>query len=337
MRGLIYFLLGCCVLVGCQESVETRKQRYLAQGNNSVKIRNVEEAERFYKEALKLDSCFADAWNNLGSLQYSLRKYSAAMMSYNEALTCKINYTEAYLNRANTAYELKEYYLALSDLEKVEKVKPDTVALHFARALVLTKLRRFDDAIKSFERAKALDTTNIEIDVNLGTLYYYKKDYKTAKEHFGRILKGHEDEPHTYNALAMVEGDLGNFDEALRLVNKALAKESSDAYFLNNRGYFKLMLGDIEGGREDIDRSIQIDPYNGWSYRNKGIYFVKKNQLQDAIRLLERAEKMDSFIENVYSYLAEVYANTGQQEKACAALVKSIERKENRAVSIKGC
>ena len=63
----LWWLSGI-LLLSCFDSKETKLQRFLIQSNDMVKKQNVEQAERLLNEALKLDSCFSDAWNNLGTL-----------------------------------------------------------------------------------------------------------------------------------------------------------------------------------------------------------------------------------------------------------------------------
>jgi uncharacterized protein with beta-barrel porin domain len=67
MRKILYSILFLGMAVACSDTKETRLQRYLLQGNEQVSLRNADGAERFFKEALRLDSCFADALNNLGT------------------------------------------------------------------------------------------------------------------------------------------------------------------------------------------------------------------------------------------------------------------------------
>ena len=67
---------------GCRDSKETRLQRFLLQSNGMLKDHQEERAEYYLKEALKIDSCFADAWNNLGTLYYSQKEYAKAMEQY---------------------------------------------------------------------------------------------------------------------------------------------------------------------------------------------------------------------------------------------------------------
>ncbi|MBT1712073.1 tetratricopeptide repeat protein [Fulvivirgaceae bacterium PWU5] len=319
MRQFVWCVWGVWLLAACSDSRETRMQRHLIQGNEMVKLQNLDVAERYFREAIKLDSCYADAWNNLGSLYYQQRKFTEALDSYDEALRCRPGYWEAYLNRANAAYEVHEYYRALDDLSHVEKMKPDTVALHIAKGLTYTKLRKFDDAMKSFRRARELDPRNTEIQVNIGTLYYYKKQYDSANQIFDAVLDVDQEgtDANVFNAKAMVAADQGRYDEAKKLLEHAVGDKADDAYFINNYGYVLLMKGDLETGRAYIDASIIIDPYNGWAYRNKGIYYLLSGKPEEALRLFQRAEKADPFVEKIHYYLGEAHWLMGDRDAAC--------------------
>jgi tetratricopeptide (TPR) repeat protein len=126
----------------------------------------------------------------------------------------------------------------------------------------------------------------------------------------------------------MIHAELGDYNKALELVNKAITIKPKDAYFVNNRGFIYLMLNKLPEALDDINRSIGMDPYNGWSYRNKGIYYLKVDKYRDALAMLTQAEKMDSFIEKVNFYLAEAYYKSGDPVKACLRYKKSLEREE---------
>lgn len=84
----------------------------------------------------------------------------------------------------------------------------------------------------------------------------------------------------------------------------------------------------MEKALTDINLSITLDPYNGWAYRNKGLYYLMSKRYEDAIRLLQRAESIDPFIEKVYLFLGEALYKNGNKKEACAHYAKALERKE---------
>src|SRR5882724_6309839 len=122
---IILFLLTAC------GSKEERIQKFLLKGNIASKERNWEQASYYYAEAIRLEPCYADAWNNLGTVYFQQQRYDKAMEYYDKALNCNPKFIDALLNRANTGYELKEYFRAVNDLEKAIELKPDTSVTYF--------------------------------------------------------------------------------------------------------------------------------------------------------------------------------------------------------------
>lgn len=321
-RTFLLAAVGLIVVVGggCRDSLETRKQRFLLQSNAMIRDRQDEKAEYYLREALKVDSCFADAWNNLGTLYFSRREYDKALEHYDNAIRCRSDYVDAYLNRANTAYELKLFYKMLADADKIIALRPDTVTGHFVRGLALTRLRDFNGAVRSFAQALRRDRNNADILVNLGTVYYYRRSYDSARHFLDKARHANPKEPNVYNSLAMIYIETDQLDSASAMLDQALALRPDDPYFINNRGYVRLLRGDLEAARTDIDNSIAADPDNGWAYRNKGYYQLLKGDNAEAIRLLEKARQMDDFIERVDQYLGEAYLAANDRARACTHL-----------------
>src|SRR5688572_26777282 len=92
-KWLVPFIAICC-----GDSKETRLQRFLIQSNTLIEHHETEQAERYLREALKLDSCFEDAWNNLGTLYFTRKMYAEALEHYNSAIACNPSYMPAYFN-----------------------------------------------------------------------------------------------------------------------------------------------------------------------------------------------------------------------------------------------
>ena len=164
--------------------------------------------------------------------------------------------------------------------------------------------------------------------MNLGTVHYYKKDFDSARYYLNRSIETDPKEANALNALAMVEAELKNYRRAHELLNKALAMQHRDPYFLNNRGYVFLLMNQPDSAIQDIDVSITLDPYNGWAYRNKGIYYLKSGRYEEAIRLLLRAESSDPYIQDLYLYLGEAFGKQNNKAQSCEYYAKALERKE---------
>jgi tetratricopeptide (TPR) repeat protein len=327
MKQLLLF--GClAIILSCSgDKDEADKQRFLIKGNDALVKQDYKDALRYYTEALAIDSCYTDALNNVGIVQYENGSYGEAILNYDAALQCDPEFWEGYANRANAYYELNELYRALDDLEYLERKIPDSSSVYFGLGLVKTKMRKYDEAIKAFDQALLLDSANAEVLVNRGTVYYYKEQFEAALDDLDLAIKIDPEQANAYNAKALLRADQGKFQEALTLVDRALEIEVYQPYFLNNRGYIRMELDDPDAVK-DINKSIVMDPQNGWAYRNKALWYMKQAKYDQAITLLERAEKVDDFIDRLYYLQGVCYSNLNQTEKACAAWQKSLKTGE---------
>jgi tetratricopeptide (TPR) repeat protein len=315
------------VMLAC-DTRETKVQRFLLQGNEKVQTRSYQEAKHYFGEALKLDSCFSDAWNNLGTLYFKEGNYGQALSHYDRALECNPNFFQVYLNRANTFYELNQPAASLRDLETYLQNKPDTSVVFFSKGLDFTKLRKYDEAINAFRNAYKTDSTNVELLINMATVYYYKKQYDTAKQVLRKVIALKEDEPNAYNLLSLLALENGDIEDSFMSIDRALSLQPTNAFFLNNRGYLYLLSDSVDKGLNDIDQSISEDPYNAWAYRNKGFYYLKVKNGANALRLLTKANDMDSTVALLNKFIGEANLLQGKKREACDAFAKALTKDE---------
>src|SRR5579859_3908694 len=308
-------------------SKEERMQKLLLKGNIASKERNWEQAVYYYGEAIRIEPCFADAWNNLGTVHFEQKNYEKAMENYEKAVSCDQQFIPAILNRANTAYELKEYFRTINDLEKVIAMKPDTSVTYFTLGLTYSKIREFRKSRTAFEQA-AVKAGNDkkqqqELAVNHAIVQYYLKKYDTAKAELQAAAKFNELEPNIYNALSLIETEQGHLKEAMNYVNEAIRLAPAQTYYVNNRGYIFLLQNDTAHAKADINESISKDPDNAWAYRNKGIFYLMKKDFAQAEHMLTQSLKMDSFVSRIQYYLGLAYLYDEKKELACEAFKKS--------------
>jgi tetratricopeptide (TPR) repeat protein len=112
MLRYISAIVVVILIWGC-ESKESRLQSFLLKGNEEVRKGDNEKALYYYTEALKLDSCFLDALNNIGTVHHKAQRYGQAIENYSTALNCNPEFFQARLYRANIYYESCEYRIAL--------------------------------------------------------------------------------------------------------------------------------------------------------------------------------------------------------------------------------
>jgi len=68
-------------------------------------------------------------------------------------------------------------------------------------------------------------------------------------------------------------------------------------------------MGLLEEGRADIEASLAIDDKQPETYRDLGIYFLLKNQWEEALALFEKVKEMDKDTVDIDQYITD--AKTG--------------------------
>jgi Flp pilus assembly protein TadD len=128
-------------------------------------------ARRAYEQAIKVDRCYAEAWNNLGTLDHVRRKYKQAVASYRRAVQCKpegarlhANLAAAYLDNGDLFQSSRSYSEALrldptileAEAAGVTVATPVAAQRFFDLAKASVLRRDLDAAVKLLLRARAL-------------------------------------------------------------------------------------------------------------------------------------------------------------------------------------
>jgi Tfp pilus assembly protein PilF len=313
MRKYLILLLA---LTAC-DSPEVRTQRFLLQGNQALAAQEYAGAQYYFEEAIKLNPCFTEALNNLGTLQSKQKHFAEAIDFFSKAIACDRNFLPAYFNRANAYYDGKEYFSLMQDADYILSLKPDTVVGHVLRGLAQTKLKQYTEAHTSFTKAIAQEPNKAEHWVNRGTTQYYQKNWSGAGLDFRKALQLQPNQPNAINALGLLAIEQNKLDSAEFRFKQALAIQIREPYFMNNLGFVYLLQNKTAQGENLINESIMIDPDNAWAYRNKGIFYLAVADFVSAERLLGQALKMDGSVDRIHFYYGQALVKTKKSNEAC--------------------
>lgn len=321
---LVLSLLLMCAVSGCGYlRVNQNKKHFLHKGNLAYKEKMFQDAIRFYKEAIRLDSSFAQAYSNLGVVYAATGKNVKALACYNRSLKADPAYADAYFNRGNLYIQERKFKAGLADMNNIlHDYQPDE-KVWFAKGLCFFGLKNYDSAAYAFHHAQSKDTTNIEIYINLASTAYRQKEFDKAEKFIEKALSINSKNTDAANVSGLILLQKGDTVGALASYNRGLSLESNNAYLLNNRGYIHLLQGDLTEALTDFNESLSINPENPWVYRNKGIYMYKVKKYDRAKALVQRALDMDSTLELGQYYSGEILLKEGLKAQACEAFSRS--------------
>ena len=124
------------------------------------------DAKEAYRIAIEQNDCIADAYCNLGILEYESGNTVKAIDSFTRSLAIEPRHFESHYNLANLYAELGNLPLAKTHYEFAHELKPDFPDTCFNLGLVYAMMRDFESAIRILSEYKdmvtAEDSTNAE-------------------------------------------------------------------------------------------------------------------------------------------------------------------------------
>jgi Flp pilus assembly protein TadD len=86
------------------------------------------EARREYEKATKIDRCYADAWNNLGTLDHVRGKCKRAVAAYRQAVQCKPESAAFHRNLGAAYLELGDFPRSAEAYAEALRLDPSSLA-----------------------------------------------------------------------------------------------------------------------------------------------------------------------------------------------------------------
>ena len=215
----------------------------------------LDEAEKLYARALKLQRDNFDALHLLGVLNHQRGKASEAHRLIAAALKVNPNSPDALSNFGMVLNTLKRGPEALAVLDKALALAPGHADALNNRGNVLLDLRRPEEAVKAFDAVLAAAPRHLQARINRG------------------------------NALT----ELGRFDAALADYDAALAAMPNHPLAHYNRGNALRLLNREPEAIVAYERALSAAPQhiNGWL--NRGHALAALNRHRDAVASYDRA------------------------------------------------
>lgn len=176
------------------------------------------------------------------------------------------------------------------------ELAPDLSEAHVAHANTLALAGDFEAAITAFERAIVLNGSLYEAHLYLARTCYAHADFARAIQEFEAA---HRVRPDEFQALGLASdaarslGDVAlSIDFSRRGLAKALAEADCDPenerarYFA---GLMQLNLGDIEGGRRNVEAALRLRPDDYGTLYNVACFHARAGEPERALELLDRA------------------------------------------------
>lgn len=179
--------------------------------------------------------------------------------------------------------------LALEAFKRLEAL-PDSRERREVRATLARAQRRYLDAIGELKAAVALAPGDLDLLDDLGTSYYFARD----------------------------------FEQAVTTLQPVVERNPDDARLLTVYGDSLLHLQRLDEALKALERAVKLDPSSALARLTLGRAYVQKGDFAAAIPLIEPQLAADSD-GSLHAQLARAYSGVGERDRAEALLERSQE------------
>ena len=359
-----------------------RSKTYLCLGDTVKALADCEAA-------IKVDPKNTDLYNDRAQIYYEQKKYALADADYRKMTELKPGDVMGYMGLGRNANAQEHWEDAIKHFDYVTKLSSEYSSGYSFRAESYIGLEKWNEATEDIVKALRLDwdrkahylavmvkepaftmlVAKLKVQSAkapneatwpyiIGTMYEQAKDYNKAIDYYTQANSKDASEQ-ILQKIATCHYRLGNYEDALTYINKALNMDSTNVNFMAQkaniyyesgdakaavaewdkvmvmqpeygfgyyrRGWFKELAGDLEGGLEDLTMAIVLEPKESYFYGTRGDLYKKLGKAELAEVDFRKVIELEDSPEK-YECIQYAYEGLGMYDKAKEAMDIMIAR-----------
>lgn len=297
-----------------------------------------DRAAKHYSEVLTIVGPSAEVFSKLGEIYLKQKQFAKAIENYSKAAEEDPSSLQ-YLDALATAYQQNgEPVKAMDTYERMLVIKEDFAI--FARiGSIAFDNQLYQRAIDNFEKADDLMSENANRFVMkrlLGVAYNQIKNHAQAIIELKEALEINAEDLVTLSVLASAYAELGDFTNSDATYERALVIDPDDDLILNNYSYNLSERGvRLQDALKMVEKALAESPENSHYLDTIGWVYYKMGDYQKALVSIQQSVDRDASSAEVHEHLGDVYEKLGEREKAVSSWKKALELEPDRAGLIK--
>jgi tetratricopeptide (TPR) repeat protein len=220
-----------------REAIRINPEHAKAHYNLGLLLANLKrnnEAEKEYREAIRINPEHTEAHNNLGVLLANLKRYNKAEKEFREAIRINPEHAEVHNNLGVLLDDLKRYDEAEKEYREAIQINPEHAEAHNNLGVLLANLKRHNESEKKLREAIQINSEYAEAHCNLGNLLYNSNRYNEAEKEYKEAIKINPELAKAHNNLGVLLANLKRYNEAEKEFRKVIRINPKHALAKNN-------------------------------------------------------------------------------------------------------
>ena len=367
MKSALIAVSVSLLFSACAPDPQKAKAKYLAEGQKYMKKGQYGDASVEFRNALRLDPRFVDAYYQLAQADLAQRDWRGAYTSLEKAIELDPGRLDARLDRgrlylaarqfdkaqeeANSilqeqpknvgAYQLLGAALigqqkpdkALEAFTTVTELVPNDASSYVNLALVEISLHRFKDAEEHLKKAIATDPKSLQANIDLANFYRLQNKLPEAQQTLEAGIQNNPSAPQLYIDLADMQYAIGRSADANATLDKlrnqmAKSPEASVAI-----GDYYAQRRDVDKALAEYQRGLSSSPKNLDIEKRMEELYLTSNRTDEASKLDAQLTKREPKDPVITVNHGRVLLAEGKQQDAVIALQTAVKGASDSALA----
>ena len=264
-----------------------------------------DQAIAAYQKTLEIEPLNSAASYDMGVDYYNKGDYTNAATAYELTIKIDSSNAQAHANLASTYRQLERFADANAEY-KIASATIKTADLYSEWGYCLGKTNDWDKSVARLNTASELSPTAID-NSNVGWAYYNeantqtvakndaaaKTNYELGKTYLQKAVAQDPKLDAAYLNLGSTHNALGEFQDAVRVLNVAASLHQNWVIAINQLGFGFRGLNDLVNAVATFKRAVDLDGRNTFGLFNLGESYFASGNKKEAKKVHDRLAKID--------------------------------------------
>lgn len=264
------------------------------RGNAFTNLGRPQEAINDFTLAIRLNPNYTDAYYQRGFLRSENNQVREAIADFNRVIELDSNHLGAYAQRGLAhSFFLGDQLTATQDFLRVIQLTPRSAEDHWNRGAAHFSLGNHSQAIADFSQAIVDSPGYVRAYSSRAAVLYLQGEEQGALADLQKVLSlSQESQQNDIGFVATLSDILAqheSYEEALELLNAAIADDPSSSELYFQRGFTRSSQNDQTGAWADFNQAIRLEPNFSRAFYWRSAIRLQRQDFQGALADLNEA------------------------------------------------
>jgi tetratricopeptide (TPR) repeat protein len=333
---LVVFVLVSVALLfsSCAKNPQKAKARYLALGQDYMKKGQYGDAAIEFRNALRLDPRFVDAYYQLAQADLAQSDWTAAYASLEEAIDLDPSRLDARLDRGRLYLAAREFDKAEDEANSILKQESNNVAAHQLLGAALIGEQKQDQALAAFSKVTELRPNDPSAYVNMALVEISLHRSTDAEQHLKKAVAVDPKSIQAYTDLADFYRLQNRTPEAQKVLRDGVANNPDGTSLYVDWASMLASQGSKDDAEALLDKLRKQVPNSADAAMAIGDFYFQRKETDQALAEYRRGLSVSRNNLEIKKRIEDLYLTNGETQQA-ADLDREIMKDAPRDVIVR--